>query len=239
MSYDKIMRLRMEELTENPSARVPVCLALDTSGSMMGSRIQALRAAFQTFIQAVKEDELASISVETAVVTFGGHVKKVQDFVGIERQEVPVLEAAGGTPMGEAIHVCLEILDQAKRVYSEVGVDYYQPWLVLMTDGAATDDISEAVQKCHRLIKNRKLTLFPIVIGDDRGGYDTLSTISPFLTPLRIHETNIAQFFKWLAKSANKQLASNPGDKKSVDLGQKLFQETIWNDVFRGGPGTL
>ena len=41
--------LRQEELVENPTARLPVCLVLDTSASMSGPPINELQEGVNTF----------------------------------------------------------------------------------------------------------------------------------------------------------------------------------------------
>ena len=43
-------RVRLEELAENPTPRLPVCLVLDTNGSMMnGQAITELNVAVTSF----------------------------------------------------------------------------------------------------------------------------------------------------------------------------------------------
>jgi uncharacterized protein YegL len=227
------LKLRLDELTDNPTARVPVCLALDTSGSMQGQKIKELNAAVSTFFQTIREDEMASISAEVAVVTFGQDVSKLLDFAGIERQRVPVFKANGATPMGEAVNICLDMLEQAKRVYSDLGVDYFQPWLVLMTDGEPTDNIKTALQRCKSMVTNRKLTVFPIAIGKN-ANLSKLGQFSPRLQPIRIEATDLKQFFSWLSKSVNAVSLSNPGDTQSAGLGEAAFKKMAvdWDTAF-------
>jgi uncharacterized protein YegL len=227
------LRLRLDELTENPTARVPVCLALDTSGSMAGTKLEELNAALASFYDTVRKDEMASISAELAIVTFGHSVAKVTDFSSVNRQQVPALNAAGATPMGAAVAMSLDMLDQAKRVYSEMGVDYFQPWLVLMTDGEPTDDITESVRRCQELVGKRKLTVFPIAIGKD-ANLKTLQSFSPNLPPLRMESTDLRRFFAWLSMSITHASMSNPGDKQAATLGETAFRKATvdWHTGF-------
>ncbi len=228
------LKLRLEELTDNPTARVPVCLALDTSGSMSGQKITELNQAVSTFFRTVRDDEMASISAEIAVVTFGHNVSKLIDFAGIERQSVPSFKADGATPMGEAVNLCLDMLEQAKRVYSDLGVDYFQPWLVLMTDGEPTDDVRTAVQRCKDMVNSRKLTVFPIAIGKD-ANVSKLGQFSPRLQPMRMEATDLKRFFAWLSKSVNAVSLSNPGDTQSAGLGESAFKKMAvdWHTAFK------
>ena len=95
-------------------------------------------------------------------MTFGGEARKALDFFAINRQEVPKLYADGITPMGAALDLALNLLEARKTEYSNVGVDYYQPWMVIMTDGAPTDSIDSAANKINELVRTKKPTVFPI-----------------------------------------------------------------------------
>ncbi|GAB4200655.1 MAG: hypothetical protein OHK0013_11900 [Sandaracinaceae bacterium] len=125
------------DLVSNPTPRVPVCLCLDVSGSMLGAPIEELARGVQLFFDAVRADEVARSSVEVSVVTFGP-TRLALDFAPIEKQTVPPLVAAGDTPMGNAVLLALDTLERRKTEYRAAGVDYFQPWLVLMTDGQPT-----------------------------------------------------------------------------------------------------
>ncbi|MDM8561134.1 VWA domain-containing protein [Candidatus Parabeggiatoa sp. HSG14] len=209
------LELRIDELTENPTARVPVCLVLDTSSSMSGNPIKELNAGVSLFFDAIKEDEVARYSAEIAIVTFGMSVEKLLDFCSIDKQRVPTLKANGYTPMGEGVNFALDLLEQRKTEYSTVGVDYYQPWMVLMTDGQPTDDIIMASQRTKKLVENRKLTIFPIGIGPN-ADLTTLAKFSPREQPVRLKGLNFRAFFEWLSQSVAKTSQSMPGEK--VDL---------------------
>jgi len=209
------LELRIDELTENPTARVPVCLVLDTSSSMSGNPIKELNAGVSLFFDAIKEDEVARYSAEIAIVTFGMSVEKLLDFCSIDKQHVPTLKANGYTPMGQGVNFALDLLEQRKTEYSTVGVDYYQPWMVLMTDGQPTDDIIMASQRTKKLVENRKLTIFPIGIGPN-ADLTTLEKFSPREQPVRLKGLNFKAFFEWLSQSVAKTSQSMPGEK--VDL---------------------
>ena len=62
----------MEDLVNNPTPRVPVCLCLDVSGSMSGPPIDELNQGVKLLYDAIKDDEVALYSAEVSVVTFGG-----------------------------------------------------------------------------------------------------------------------------------------------------------------------
>ena len=214
--------IRREDLVNNPTARVPVCLCLDVSGSMLGNPIRELNNGVMQFYNAIKEDEVASYSAEIAVVTFGRNGAECKaDFAGVMLQpEPPVLMADGYTPMGEAVNLALDMLETRKKEYKDAGVDYYQPWLVIMTDGAPNGDEGEllrAIDRTADLVNGRKLTLFPIGIGE-AADMKTLGKFSPKRDPLRLRELKFNEFFQWLSKSISSTSQSIPGETIQLDL---------------------
>jgi uncharacterized protein YegL len=209
--------LRQEELVDNPTPRVPICLVLDVSGSMDGAPIQELEQGVSMFFDAIREDEVARYSAEISIVTFGGVARPALDFYSIERQEVPSFYANGGTPMGEAVNLALDLLEHRKNEYKNAGVDYYQPWLVLMTDGSPTDDIYSACDRVSELVASKKLALFPIGIGNSVD-MKTLGKFSPNREPLQLKGLNFKEFFVWLSQSVSRVSQSTPGESVQLDV---------------------
>lgn len=72
--------IRQQELVENPTPRVPICLVLDVSGSMSGDPIEELQEGVRMFFDAIREDDVAQYAAEIAIVTFGGVARKALDF---------------------------------------------------------------------------------------------------------------------------------------------------------------
>ena len=213
---------RTEDLVNNPTARVPVCLCLDVSGSMDGEPVNELNRGVQLFYDAIKEDEVAMYSAEICIVTFGGsRAVCLEDFGSLEMQpDPPLLKADGMTPMGEAVNMALDLLDRRKKEYKDKGVDYYQPWMVLMTDGSPNGDpreLTRAIQRTKELVVSKKLTVFPIGIGP-AADMEILSQFSPERTPVRLQGVKFREFFSWLSKSVSKTSQSMPGEKIDLDL---------------------
>ncbi len=213
-----LMTLREEDLITNPATRLPVCLCLDTSSSMSGKPIDELNRGVEYFFEAIKEDEIARYSVELSIVTFSSTAEKILDFANIDRQTFTPLSASGSTSMGEGVNLALDLLQQRKKEYSDKGVDYYQPWLVLMTDGHPTDYIESAVDRVRQLASQKKLTVFAVAIGD---GAD-INTLKRFSTMknnmvLKVKSAQyFREFFEWLSQSVSVASQSVPGEKASL-----------------------
>lgn len=169
------------------------------------------------FYEAIRDDEIAQYAAEISIVTFGSQAQRTVDFMSIERQDVPALIAEGTTAMGQGVNLALDLLEVRKGDYQRAGVDYYQPWMVIMTDGEPTDDISRASERVRQLCETRKLSVFPIAIGA-AANMDTLALLSPGRPPLRLKGLNFKEFFLWLSRSVSRVSQSTPGETVPLDL---------------------
>src|SRR3954453_10582002 len=144
--------------------RTPCILLLDVSQSMAGSPIRELNEGLRVFADEVKRDEMAALRCEIAIVTFGGRVDLVQDFISVGQLAAPELEARGDTPMGGAIHLALDTLRQRKESYRQNSINYTRPWLFLLTDGGPTDREvwPAATQRLRQEEQAKGVLVFPI-----------------------------------------------------------------------------
>lgn len=197
------------EFVDNPEPRCPVILLLDTSYSMEGKPIQELNGGLHAFKQSVEQDGLAKVRVEVAIVTFGP-VQMCQDFVTIDQFVPPLLAADNVTPMGEAIEYALDILENRKEDYKNNGIQYYRPWVFLITDGAPTDEWKNAAQRVRQAESDRKICFF--AVGVQGADMSTLSEIAPIdRPPLLLNGLDFKSMFLWLSQSIKQVSRSKPG----------------------------
>lgn len=199
-----------DDIIDNPSPRCPVALVLDTSGSMSGEPIDQLNAGARLFIEEVKRDDLARWSVELAVFTAGGKAECLLDFTSVEQiSGIAPMSASGSTPLGEASRLALTRIEGRKAQYRQAGVPYYQPWLVIISDGAPTDTWQDVAQRARDLSADRKLISLPIgVRGADMG---VLSAFS-HKPAVALDGLKFREFFLWLSASMARVSASTSSD---------------------------
>lgn len=212
---EKLMILRQEDLLTNPTTRLPICLCLDISGSMSGNPICELQKGVEYFFEAIKSDEIARYSVELSIVTFGSTADVILDFANVDRQQVPTLEIEGSTNMEAGVNLALDILEKRKKEYSAKGVDYYQPWLVVMTDGYPDSTPVSSINRVKQLGSNKKLTVFSVAIGDgaDKTILKQFSTIKDGMVFKVKSPEHFKEYFEWLSQSVLVASESVPGDK--------------------------
>ena len=127
------------QFVENHEPRCPCVLLTDVSSSMYGEKIGELNEGLITFAEELKSDQLASIRTEIAIITFGSTVEMAQDFVTADQFNPPTLVANGTPMMSEGINFALDRIEERKRMYADNGIDYYRPWLFMLTDGEPTE----------------------------------------------------------------------------------------------------
>ena len=210
----------MSDLINNPLPRCATILALDVSGSMDGDPIKQLKAGALKFIRTVKEDDIASASLELAIVLFGGdNAKLLVPFTNLSDDNVnwheiiSNIDADGSTPMGEAVELSLNLLEKRKEEYKNNGVSYYQPWFVMITDGEPTDsEWEKAARRLYNAEQNKRV--FPMVVGTkDADFYNLEKFVSE---PIQLDGLKFQEFFSWLSASMSRVSTSVVGEEVTL-----------------------
>jgi uncharacterized protein YegL len=201
---------RVEFDDSNPEPRCPCVLLLDVSGSMSGEPINQLNRGLMTFQQALQEDNLAQLRVEVAIVTFGSGVTVIQDFITANQFQAPTLEISGLTPMGEAINMALDMVQQRKQTYKQSGVAHYRPWIFLITDGGPTDEWQSAAQRVMQEEGKKAVAFF--AVGVQGAHMEILSQITS-RQPLMLQGLNFRELFVWLSASLTSVSHSQVGEQ--------------------------
>lgn len=215
MDYMDSIRVEMEDFIENTANRVPICIVVDTSFSMNNNkRIVHVNNGIQTFIKNSAEDEYAVDSLDLCIIAFDGDDAIIAyPFTNVAKLQsmFQPLKANGLTPLGRAVELGLQQIDEVMRNYTAQGITVFRPWLIIMSDGEATDDTDAVARKVREQVSQRKIKIKCIDMGDGDGKGDlykftndgTVDTISSF---------QIENFFMMLSRSAVALSASTPGE---------------------------
>jgi uncharacterized protein YegL len=195
---------------ENPEPRCACVLVLDKSGSMSGAKIQQLNAGVRFFRDELLSDELATKRVELAAISFGP-LTVDSEFSAPDMFSPADLVATGDTPMGAATLKAIEMVKQRKAVYRQNGVSFYRPWIILITDGAPTDDISAAAALVREGEAGKNFAFF--AIGVDSADMTRLAQLSS-REPLHMQGLKFKELFLWLSSSMKTVSHSSPDAAK-------------------------
>ena len=109
-------------LTNNTSQRLPCVLVLDGSASMADSgaetdAIRELNNGLQVLEQELKNDDTAAQRVQLLVIRLGGddQVEVISDWTDAMDFSAPSIKANGRTPLGEAMRLALDEVENQKE----------------------------------------------------------------------------------------------------------------------------
>ena len=176
--------------------RLPVYLLLDTSGSMYGEPIEAVKNGVQTLISTLRSDPYALETAFISIITFNSSAQQIAPLTELAAFQQPNIEASGCTALGEALELLSQKIDsEITKTTAEVKGDW-RPLIFIMTDGVPTDDITKGLTE----FKKRKCGMVVACAAGQGASTDTLKQITENVVQLDSADT-IKAFFKWVSAS--------------------------------------
>ncbi len=206
--------------SQNDPLKMPnrICLMLDCSGSMKGSKIELLKNAVQNFASRCDFSDTA-----VALETF-----PKRDSLPLSTQQVLItsfailLEAGGGTPMRACVSHVIENTPLTRGVIVSDGqaTDWYT------NDESLLDEAkSSSPDNVLTLYKEQKIPIDCVHIGDSSSGEELLRRIAAETGGIYIKFTDVSAFsnaFGYLAPAFRGMLTSGQIDAEK--LGAKEIQ---------------
>ena len=197
---------------ENFEQKCLCVFALDVSGSMSGTCINELNKGLQQFAIDVASDLALCAKLEVGIVTFGSTAEVLQTPALLDAFPMPILQADGSTATADGVYLGMKMIRDRMSYWEQAGMNYYRPWLVLITDGEPDSD--QDIQKLSREIdaaaQLKVLQFLPI--GVKGANMQKLAAMSSS-KPQMLEGMNFAKFFTWLSASLGIITKSKDGDK--------------------------
>lgn len=145
---------------------LPVVLLVDTSGSMReDDKIDVLNDSVTEMIEELTEVDAGHGFITLSLIAFGGDAASlVTNNEPIAQVEYASLKANGRTPMGDALRIARELIEDREAFPSRA----FRPTLALVSDGIPTDPSWEPeLEQLVQSERGEKATRFALAIGAD------------------------------------------------------------------------
>lgn len=178
--------------------RLPVYLLLDTSGSMSGEPIEAVKNGVQVMISSLRQNPQAIETAFISVITFDSVAQQIIPLTDLASFQMVDIKATGVTALGDALKLVSNKIDNevAKTTMEQKGD--WKPLVFIMTDGIPTDDWQSGLNE----FRQRK-TAFTVACAAGSGA-DTsiLKQITENVVSLDTADSaSIGKFFQWVTAS--------------------------------------
>ncbi len=196
--------------------RLPVYLLLDTSGSMYGEPIEAVKNGVQTLISTLRSDPYALETAYISIITFNSSAQQDVPLTELSAFQQPSITAGGCTALGEALQLLSQkISSEVTKTTAEVKGDW-RPLVFIMTDGEPTDSITTGLAA----FKQQKCGIVVACAAGQGANTNTLKQITENVVQLDTADSaTIKAFFKWVSASistSSKSVEDTATEKTSM-----------------------
>ena len=223
----------MQQFAVATARPLPVIILADVSGSMtQDDNIGALNAALKDFLSTLSKESRLNAEIQVAIITFGGAKAEVHVPLTPAWQinQTDDLVASGGTPMGGAFELALEMIENKEIIPSRA----YKPTIVLISDGIPTDNWESSFNKLKNSDRAQKASRMAMAIG---AGADK-NMLKAFVNDLEATEVfeahnakEIHRFFRVVSMSVSSRSQSNtPNQLPTVDFSKLPDDELDLSD---------
>ena len=207
---------------------LPVVLLLDTSSSMNSggeqSKIAELDSAVRDMIKDFAHEEQLETEIQVSVITFGyDGVKLALPYTNASKVEMKKLEAQGNTPMGTALRMAKDMIEDKETTPSRA----YRPLVILCSDGAPNDDWEAPMDNFIKDGRSSKCDRMAMAIGSDANEAVLKRFIEGTENPLFYAKdaSSMHKFFKFVTMSvATRSHSQNPNVIMKIEPPKEIVE---------------
>ncbi|WP_293884737.1 vWA domain-containing protein [Sphingobacterium sp. UBA1498] len=178
--------------------RLPVYLLLDTSGSMTGEPIEAVKNGVQMMMHSLRQNPQAIETAFVSIITFDSDARQIVPLTDLASFQMVDIKASGVTSLGAALSLLADKLETEVTTTTLEQKGDWKPLIFVMTDGIPTDNWQQGYSKLKAVNKG-------LIVGCAAGqGADDaiLRQITNSVVRLDSADSeSISKFFQWVTAS--------------------------------------
>ena len=223
----------LSEATEIPRKTMIMFFLIDTSGSMDGDKIATVNDAMREILPDIQNisNSNADALIKIAVLDFASGTEWVtplpQDLDTFRWQN---LEAGGVTDLGEA---CMELNAKLNRdSFLQDKVGNYAPVIILMSDGAPTDDFKSGLVALKQNKWFGAAIKIALAVGSD-ADFDSLAQFTgnkELVIPI-MGKAMMKRMIRFVSVTSSKIGSSKAGDGTGHEAKQQQVAEQIQQEM--------
>ena len=178
--------------------RLPVYLLLDTSGSMNGEPIEAVKNGVQMMLHSLRQNPQALETAYVSVITFDSEAKQIVPLTDLASFQMVDIKASSTTSLGAALSLLADKMEsEITKTTTDTKGDW-KPLTFIMTDGVPTDDWQSGFNKLKMVNKG-----LIVACAAGNGADDTiLKQVAGAVVRLdNADSSSIEKFFQWVTAS--------------------------------------
>ena len=182
--------------------RLPVYILIDTSGSMRGEPIEAVKVGLESMLDSLRCEPYALESVCISIITYDREVKVAMPLTALDNMQLPSIETpeSGPTHTGAALKTLCEKVDMEVKKGSNGEKGDWRPLLFLMTDGKPSD--LQLYTEMTAEVKKRNFASIVALAAGMKAETEPLKKLTDQVYKLDTLDSNsMKQFFKWVSDS--------------------------------------
>lgn len=188
--------------------RLPIYILLDTSGSMRGEPIEAVRTGLQSLLASLNRDPYALETVHLSIITFDREARILVPLSELDGFVLPEIKTPETSPTstGEALQLLIRQYDKEVVKTTPERKGDWLPFAVVMTDGVPSDT-QLYKQMTEELKKYRFARIIACAAGPAKTKVvDELRKISDDVVSLDTMDSNsFKQFWQWVSTAVSQQ----------------------------------
>lgn len=203
-----LQEIRSEDIAPNVRKLI-VCMLVDSSFSMLGTKANAVYKGINEFINARRADRFSRDVVDLCIITYGNGIKVLQPFTSVTQAKFSGIKPDGETPMRDGLIAAVNAIEERRKKWESMGTELSKPWLFVLSDGESDQPIDDIASTIKNMCLNGKIKIKCIAIGENgAGGTKTLQKLTPDKIVKEIDELSIVDFFADISRAVAAQSVS-------------------------------